>query len=149
MIIAVSGVVLICYILSLLTILPFASAQIGTTTNTPPTTSTSTTNSAQQQTGTDPTTVTMVQGAQDPNNKQFFSPREVTVSPGSTVTWKNEDTTTHTAYSGKAPTPVGKFDTSFVGRGESSKPITMPAEPGDYSFFCTIHPWMTGKIKVG
>jgi succinate dehydrogenase hydrophobic anchor subunit len=45
---AVTGVVLICYVSSLLIILPFASAQVGTTTNTvPSTTSASTPNSAQ------------------------------------------------------------------------------------------------------
>lgn len=38
------------------------------------------------------TIVTMVQGSQNPSNEQFYNPSEVTVFPGSTVIWKNQDT---------------------------------------------------------
>ena len=66
-----------------------------------------------------------------------------TVKAGETVTWKNDDTAIHTATSGKDATPDGKFDTSLVSPGQSSKPIAMPNEPGQYPYFCTLHPWMT------
>ena len=94
------------------------------------------------------TTVLMSKGSQAPDNPEFYEPAEVTVEEGETITWENEDTAIHTATSGENATPDGKFDTSLVSPGQSSKPITMPNEPGEYSYFCTLHPWMTGTVTV-
>src|SRR5829696_8809049 len=94
------------------------------------------------------TTVSMAKGSQSASNPEFFVPKEDTVKAGETVTWKNEDTAIHTATSGKDATPDGKFDTSLVSPGQSSKHIALPNEPGQYSYFCTLHPWMTGTVIV-
>jgi plastocyanin len=94
------------------------------------------------------TTVSMAKGSQAPDNPEFYVPAEVTVKAGETITWKNEDTAIHTATSGENSTPNGKFDTSLVSPGQSSKPIAMPNEPGQYTYFCTLHPWMTGTITI-
>ena len=93
-------------------------------------------------------TISIAKGSQNADNNQFFVPVDVTVKPGSTLTWKNDDTAIHTATSGKDATPDGKFDTSLISPAQSSKPQTMPNEPGEYSYFCTLHPWMTGKVIV-
>jgi plastocyanin len=95
------------------------------------------------------TTVSMAQGSQAPNNPEFYVPAEITVKPGQTVTWKNDDTAIHTATSGQDVTPDGRFDTSFVYPGQSSKPIAMPTQLGQYPYFCTLHPWMIGTVIVG
>jgi plastocyanin len=94
------------------------------------------------------TTVSMSKGSQAPDNPEFYVPAEVTVKAGETITWKNEDTAIHTATSGENSTPDGKFDTSLVSPGQSSKPQAMPSEPGEYAYFCTLHPWMTGTVTV-
>jgi plastocyanin len=94
------------------------------------------------------TTVMIAKGAQNSNNKEFYVPPQTTAKPGSTITWNNEDSAIHTATSGKDATPDGKFDTSLISPGQSSKSITMPNEPGEYSYFCTLHPWMTGTVEV-
>ena len=94
-------------------------------------------------------TVSMAKGSQSADNPEFYVPTETTVKAGETVTWKNDDTAIHTATSGKDATPDGKFDTSLVSPGQSSKPIAMPNEPGEYPYFCTLHPWMIGTIMVG
>jgi plastocyanin len=94
------------------------------------------------------TTVTIAKGAQNSNNKEFYVPPQTTAKPGSTITWNNEDSAIHTATSGRDATPDGKFDTSLISPGQSSKSITMPNEPGEYSYFCTLHPWMTGTVEV-
>jgi plastocyanin len=93
--------------------------------------------------------VSMAKGSQSADNPEFYVPAETTVKAGETVTWKNDDTAIHTATSGKDATPDGKFDTSLVSPGQSSKPIAMPNEPGEYPYFCTLHPWMIGTIIVG
>jgi plastocyanin len=93
-------------------------------------------------------TVSIAKGSQSADNPEFYVPAETTVKAGETVTWKNDDTAIHTATSGKDATPDGKFDTSLVSPGQSSKPIAMPNEPGEYPYFCTLHPWMVGTITV-
>jgi plastocyanin len=93
-------------------------------------------------------TISIAKGSQSADNNQFYVPPEVTVKAGNRLTWKNDDTAIHTATSGKDATPDGKFDTSLISPGQSSKPQTMPSEPGEYSYFCTLHPWMTGKVIV-
>jgi plastocyanin len=94
-------------------------------------------------------TVSMAKGSQSADNPEFYVPAETAVKAGETVTWKNDDTAIHTSTSGKDVTPDGKFDTSLVSPGQSSKPIAMPNEPGEYPYFCTLHPWMIGTITVG
>jgi plastocyanin len=95
------------------------------------------------------TTVSMAQGSQSADNPEFYVPAETTVKAGETVTWINDDTAVHTATSGKDATPDGKFDSSLVSPGQSSKPMAMPNEPSQYPYFCTLHPWMVGTITVG
>jgi plastocyanin len=94
------------------------------------------------------TTVSMAKGSQTADNPEFYVPAEATVKAGDTVTWKNDDTTIHTATSGRYATPDGRFDTSLVSPGQSSKPISVPNEPSQYPYFCTLHPWMEGTITV-
>jgi plastocyanin len=93
-------------------------------------------------------TVSMAKGSQSADNPEFYVPAETAVKAGEIVTWKNDDTAVHTATSGKDATPDGKFNTSLVSPGQSSKPIAMPNEPGEYPYFCTLHPWMIGTIMV-
>ena len=101
------------------------------------------------QTASSGATVSMAKGSQSADNPEFYDPAETTVKAGETVTWKNDDTAIHTATSGKDATPDGKFDTSLVSPGQSSKSIVMPNESGQYPYFCTLHPWMNGIITIG
>ena len=77
-----------------------------------------------------------------------FEPAAITVSPGGTVIWDNQDNALHTATSGESPTPDGKFDTGLIGANQESKPVTMPTEPGEYKYFCTLHPFLVGTVTV-
>jgi plastocyanin len=60
----------------------------------------------------------------------------------------NQDNALHTATSGQSPNPDGKFDTSYVAANQQSKPVTVPTEPGQYPYFCTLHPFLTGTVVV-
>jgi plastocyanin len=66
-----------------------------------------------------------------------FEPLYIGVSPGATIIWDNQDNGTHTATSGNpdTETPDVKFDTGHVASHQKSKPVTMPTEPGEYSYF--------------
>src|SRR5215204_4061550 len=96
------------------------------------------------------TTVSILQGAELPDNEKFYGPQEITVNPGDMIVWENKDTAIHTATSGSGEeaTPDGKFDSGLIMSGKSSQPIAMPNEPGQYPYFCTLHPWMTGIVTV-
>jgi plastocyanin len=74
----------------------------------------------------------------------MFSPDSLTVAPGAVVTVKNEDSVTHTLTD---KTDQSVFSTGPVGPGQT-KTFKAPGKAGSYSFFCTIHQFMTGTLVV-
>lgn len=74
----------------------------------------------------------------------MFTPSQITVAKGGTVTWTNNDTTTHTVVddlsnvggpdSGNIP-PGGTYSFTFN-------------KTGSFQYHCTIHPSMRGTIVV-
>jgi len=71
-----------------------------------------------------------------------FSPRTFTVPPGATVTWINHDNVPHVVTSAE-----DQFKKSPVSKTAQRFSNTF-ATAGTYSYFCSIHPRMTGKIAV-
>jgi len=73
--------------------------------------------------------------------KFAFAPREITIAPGTTVVWSNHDETPHTLIA---------TDGSFVSRAMDTDDRYEHtfAAPGDYNYFCTLHPFMTGVVHV-
>src|SRR5580700_9614504 len=66
-----------------------------------------------------------------------FAPDVLTVTPGATVSVKNEDGVTHTLSS-----TTGKFSTGDVASGHTVT-FTAPETPGTYPYRCNIHQYMT------
>jgi plastocyanin len=69
-----------------------------------------------------------------------FAPTELKVKVGDTVTWTNHDDIPHTVVS------AGKFRSKTMDTDDSFS-FTFAAT-GDYKYFCSLHPHMTGMIKV-
>ncbi|MBR0872254.1 cupredoxin family copper-binding protein [Bradyrhizobium tropiciagri] len=70
-----------------------------------------------------------------------FEPAKLDVKVGSTVTWTNRDDIPHTVVC------AGKFRSKTMDTdGTFSFTFT---EAGEYKYFCSLHPHMTGSIKVG
>src|SRR6202045_1507686 len=69
-----------------------------------------------------------------------FAPAALTVKVGTTVTWTNHDDIPHTIVS------AGKFRSKTLDTDDSFS-FTFTAA-GDYKYFCSLHPHMTGTIKV-
>jgi plastocyanin len=87
-----------------------------------------------------------VQGSPD------FDPEDLTAKKGDEVTVVNHDTVPHTVTSGTGssdPNSAKSFDTSIINGGESATVSLAQVEPGQYDYYCMIHPYMTGKITVG
>ena len=79
--------------------------------------------------------------------KEFeFTPKEMKVKVGTTITWTNNDAIGHSVTSGTPEAPDGKFDTGFFKKGESAS-VTFD-QPGEYTFFCARHKNMRGTVKV-
>jgi plastocyanin len=71
-----------------------------------------------------------------------FSPPDLVIPAGTTVTWVNEDDVPHTAVSDDHKSFRSKpMDTD-------DKYTFTFATPGTYPYFCSIHPHMTAKIIV-
>jgi plastocyanin len=70
-----------------------------------------------------------------------FGPETLTVPTNSTVTWVNKDDVPHTIasndglFKSKALDTDDKYSYTFT-------------KPGTYSYYCSIHPKMVGKIVV-
>jgi plastocyanin len=70
-----------------------------------------------------------------------FSPVALTVKAGTQITWTNGDDIPHTVVSNGHT-----FKSKVLGTGEK---FTFTADkPGTYSYSCSIHPNMTGKVVV-
>jgi plastocyanin len=70
-----------------------------------------------------------------------FAPDELNVAAGTTVTWMNTDSVSHTSTSDAAGwdsgivAPGGRFSAAFQ-------------TPGRFSYHCAIHPGMIGAVVV-
>ena len=70
-----------------------------------------------------------------------FGPQTVTVPVGATVTWTNRDDIPHTVVS-----TDGVFKSKVRDTDEKFSYTFMKA--GTYSYYCSVHPKMTGQIVV-
>lgn len=70
-----------------------------------------------------------------------FMPMEVTVSPGTKITWVNQDSTTHTVTANDK-----SFDSGDLSQGQ--KFTYTPSKAGDISYICSIHQYMKGTVHV-
>ena len=96
------------------------------------------------------TTLNIPQGASVQGNPAY-DPDPLTVKVGDTIAVNNEDATPHTVTNGKDATDpnMGKlFDTSIINAGDSGEIVTTDLKPGEYPYFCSVHPYMTGTLTV-
>jgi plastocyanin len=74
-------------------------------------------------------------------DKFLFGPAALTVKPGTTVTFENRDGMAHNVvgvgglFRSKALDTNDKFSFTFD-------------KPGEYAYFCGLHPFMKGKVIV-
>jgi len=82
-----------------------------------------------------------------------YSPNPIEVNTGDTVTWINEDFTSHTATSGSPEAG----STGLFGGTDGSPEIIGPEgdtqsftfdEAGEFEYYCTLHPSMVGTVIV-
>ena len=70
-----------------------------------------------------------------------FVPQTLSVSPGTTVTWTNNDSSSHTIASND-----NLFQSGNLAKGATFSHTF--AQKGTFNYHCSIHPSMTGKVIV-
>jgi plastocyanin len=70
-----------------------------------------------------------------------FAPATLTVTAGTTVTWKNDDDSPH-----RIGDKNGTFKSAALDTDDTFSHTFAAA--GEYPYICTIHPYMVGKIVV-
>ena len=70
-----------------------------------------------------------------------FGPQAITVPVGTSVTWTNSDDIPHTAVS-----TDGVFKSKVLDTDEKFSYTFTKA--GTYSYYCSVHPKMTGQVVV-
>jgi len=70
-----------------------------------------------------------------------FDPSSTTVAKGTTVTWTNNDSTTHTVTSND-----NKFASTKLAPGDKFS-FTF-SDAGTFGYHCSIHTSMTGQVEV-
>jgi plastocyanin len=91
--------------------------------------------------------ISIVEGS-IPLGDKAYDPNSLYVKVGSKITWTNDDKTTHTATSGTITSnEYGKiFDSGYLSKGKSFTFVF--DQPGEFEYFCLLHPTMIGKIVV-
>ena len=69
-----------------------------------------------------------------------FEPAQLSVKAGTTVTWMNRDDIPHTVVC------AGKFRSKTMDTDDKFAFTFTTA--GEYKYFCSLHPHMTGMIRV-
>ena len=72
-----------------------------------------------------------------------FSPGTLSVPVGTTVTWINHDETPHTVTAADNPRSF-----KSPGLDTDDKFSFTFTKPGTYTYLCTVHPYMTGRVVV-
>ena len=70
-----------------------------------------------------------------------YSPAEATAKVGDTVVWTNKDVVAHTVTAQSA-----SFDSKIIPPGATWKYVVR--KKGDFSYHCTYHQPMTGRLIV-
>ena len=97
---------------------------------------------------TEPTVVTIPEGAGFPKNGQlYYDPENITVEVGTTVAWDNVDNVLHTVTSGTVENQGdGIFDSGLQLAGEIFEHTFN--DVGTFDYYCIVHPWMIGQVIV-
>ena len=98
--------------------------------------------------------ILMPTGSADPNAPFHWSSEKdgdtsgfIEILVNDKIYWKNADTVKHTVTSGTPKEgPDGTFDSGDIEPGKFfEKKFT---DVGEFPYYCTLHPWRTGVVKV-
>lgn len=84
----------------------------------------------------------------------YFAPQNITVLRNAKAIWVNHDQTsphtvtlTDSQFTDQSPRPNGKYDAGFIQPNQQAPEFNFTS-PGEYRYYCRLHPWMRGKVTV-
>ena len=93
--------------------------------------------------------VEIPEGAYSVTNTEFYKPETIIIPRGTAATWTNNDVEMHTVTSGNLETggPTGMlFESGPLASGKTYAHTF--SDKGTFDYFCTLHPFMMGKVVV-
>jgi plastocyanin len=96
-------------------------------------------------------TLTILEGSSTQGNPAY-DPTELSVKKGNIIKVDNVDSLPHSVTNGVGPNDPNSakiFDTSLIMGGESGILQTEEVDAGEYTYYCIVHPYMTGTLKIG
>ena len=88
------------------------------------------------------TTILVPQDSGTKSSGKTFAPETALVGVGDTITWTNNDPVPHTVDSADG----NSISSGYIMKDQSFQHTFTQA--GTYEYYCTLHPRMTGTIKV-
>lgn len=93
------------------------------------------------------TNIIIPNGNANVGNTAFYTPLNLEIPVGTTVTWVNEDAVPHTVQSQDSEgNIIGLFNSDLIYTGERFS-FTFE-EDGVYNYYCSLHPWRVGLVTV-
>lgn len=132
----VTGIVVLALVALLLGACGSSTTSATTATSAHPTTTTATKATSSSNSAEPATSLTIV------IKNYAFHPDKAVVAPGAHLVIENEDSVTHTFTS-----TTGAFNTGDIHPGQKAT-LVAPTKPGNYPYYCEIHPFMTGVLTV-
>ena len=81
------------------------------------------------------------------NQNSCFQPYDFKSWVGKKIVWENQDSSAHTVTAGTPQDgPSGQFNSELIMPGGQF--ATTIKKPGEYDYYCMVHPWARGKISV-
>ena len=94
--------------------------------------------------------IKILEGAATQGNPDY-EPDEISVKKGDIIKVDNADTVPHTITNGEGPNDSNSakiFDTGIINAGDAGVLETDAVEAGEYTYYCTVHPYMIGKLTI-
>jgi plastocyanin len=88
-----------------------------------------------------PVTISIIQGAANPNILNSFFPSSIELPIGTNITWINNDANSHTVTSF-----TNSFDSGIIDPLHSWSNVFY--NTGYYGYYCKLHPYMNGSVKI-
>ena len=81
--------------------------------------------------------------------RECYVPEFLIIEQGDKVEWTNADYAIHTVTSGNIWSGHNKlFNSKILERNDKFEFVFENVEPATYTYYCLMHPWMTGSIIV-